>query len=145
METYTFASVSQQFVRKQKQLNRNKTLISKFLKEGCATALPSALPSVLIPSLSLLLIKLWTPNYCGSSPHSFLPVTTTFCSSESMLWPYASDLKLIFNSKSTLFSSGVFFLFPHPCFFPCSYSFSIHLSVHSAPSSMNLSHSASCT
>lgn len=70
METYTFASVSQQSVRKQNQ--RNKTLISNFLKGGYAATLPSPLPSLLIPSLWLLLIKLWAPNSYGSSPHSLL-------------------------------------------------------------------------
>lgn len=45
--------------------NRNKTLINKFLKEGCATTLPSPFPPALICSP----IKLGPPNSYGSFLH----------------------------------------------------------------------------
>lgn len=112
METYTFASVSQQFVRKQKQ--RMKTLIIKFLNAECATALPSPLPSVFIPSLWLLHIKLWGPNSCCSSPHSFLPVITTFFHSDLVLCSFACDQKHVSNSWSILLSHPCFCIWPFP-------------------------------
>lgn len=113
------------FVRKEKQ--RSNRLIIKFLKEAYATALPSPLSSVLIPSLWVLLIKFLYPRSWGRSPHSSFPVIVTFCPSAFMWSETCSQLlinSILLRSLPSLFQSLLL-----PLAFPWSYSFFIHLSV----------------
>lgn len=85
------------------------------------------LPSVLIPSLWILLIKFLYPRPCGSSPHSSLPVIITFCPSVFKWSEPCFQLlinSILLRSLPSLVQSLLFALA-----FPCSYPLFIHLSL----------------